>query len=178
MTFPPRAAVTSSLAVGLVGGLLGLSTAAHASPVDITCAVGSQTASYSPAMTNTTQPTSASITENYSCTSLSTAVSSGSTSAVFAEDAGCLLTAQPAHTAVTTYTWDTSATSTITFTVSNVVRAVDGTTTVTSLGSVTAGLGQGSLATRVIVLPALSLTACAGAGVSSQTGTATLSILP
>ncbi|MGW2277822.1 hypothetical protein [Streptomyces sp. NPDC001770] len=171
-----RAFLTPILTVGLLIAGFAAAPAASATPVDITCAVGSQTASYSPPLTNTTQPTLASVTENYSCISLTTGVSSGATSAVFPEDAGCLLVAQPAHTAVTTYTWNTSQTSTITFTLSNVVRALNGTTTVTSLGSVTAGLGQGSLATRVIVLPALSLTACSSTGVASQTGVATLTV--
>ncbi|WP_181797607.1 hypothetical protein [Streptomyces sp. WELS2] len=84
----------------------------------------------------------------------------------------------PLQTTVVTYVWNTGDSSTITFSNTDVVKAADGTSTVTATGAVTAGLGQGSSAVKVIVLPQLSPTACAASGVSSITGPATLSILP
>ncbi|MEU1630199.1 hypothetical protein ABZ746_33865 [Streptomyces sp. NPDC020096] len=86
------------------------------------------------------------------------------------------MTANVGRTDEITYWWNNGKSSTITFKVTNVVRAANGTTTVTSLGAVTDGLGKGSVATRVVVLPALSLTACDTTGVEQEVGLASLSI--
>jgi hypothetical protein len=84
---------------------------------------------------------------------------------------------QPSITDVITYRWNTGTVSIITFNRTNVVRAVNGTTTITAFGSVTSGYGNGRTATRVVVLPAIDLTACATTGVSAQTGPATVLVL-
>ncbi|MDP9073974.1 MAG: hypothetical protein M3N98_07335 [Actinomycetota bacterium] len=84
---------------------------------------------------------------------------------------------QPAVIDVITYRWNTGKSSTITFDRTTVARAADGTTTVTALGTVSKGLAKGSIATRVVVLPAIDLTACATMGLAAQTGTATLEVL-
>ncbi|MGW4901404.1 hypothetical protein ACWEO9_12180 [Streptomyces albidoflavus] len=163
--------------IALVAAGLVLAPSASAAPIALTCALGSQTTTYSPPITNTPQNTTASINESYGCASPLVGVSSGTGSTSILENASCLLTVQPAGTDTLTYHWNTGQSSTITFNLTNVVRAANGTTTVTSLGSVSSGLGQGSTATRIVVLPALSLTACATTGVSSETGTATLAII-
>lgn len=172
-----RLITTAASTVGLVAAGLGLAPAASAAPVGIVCALGSQSNTYSPPLTNTPQALTAHVTENYSCTSLFTPVSSASGSATIEFNAGCLLTALPLVSDELTYTWSTGQSSTILFNNTTEVRAANGTATITSLGSVTSGLGQGSIATRVVVLPALSLTACATTGISAQTGTATLAVI-
>ncbi|MET8576548.1 hypothetical protein [Streptomyces sp. NPDC005012] len=169
------ATLGSTLALA-ASGLLSASQAS-AAPVGIVCALGSQSNTYTPPLTNTPQPLTAHVNENYSCTSLLTGVSSASGSATIEFMAGCLLTALPLVSDELTYTWSTGQASTILFNNTTEVRAANGTATITSTGSVTSGLGQGSTATRVVVLPALSLTACATTGVSAQTGTATLAVL-
>ncbi len=167
---------TTALLCVAAGTLLPIPPAQAAS-IGLVCAVGSQTATYSPPMTNTTHVSTVRIRENYSCASLLTGISSGQGTASFLEDTSCLLTVQPAVADVITYRWNTGKSSVITFNRTSVARALNGTTTITSVGSVTSGPGQGSAATRVVALPAPNLVACSTFGVSSQTGPATLVIL-
>ncbi|MGV9698693.1 hypothetical protein ACWDTR_23405 [Streptomyces sp. NPDC003470] len=160
-----------------------LGTASHAgateqSAVGVVCAAGSHTSAYNPPVINTPRTTTVTSTENFSCTSVLTGVSSGSGTSASTLSLNCLLTVSSPFSATWTYEWNTGETSTITFGLSEAVKAADGTTVVTSTGSVTAGLGQGSLAVKVTVMPQLSLTACATTGVSAVTGPATLTILP
>ncbi|MEU6157845.1 hypothetical protein [Streptomyces sp. NPDC047130] len=174
-----RAALATVTAGALAAaGPLVAAPSAHASGVDITCLIGTSQATYDPPLSNTTQTLDIGVTETYGCASLNTSVSSGSTAYSATSEADCLLTANSYPGATRTYHWNDGRSSTITFTVSNAVRAVDGTTTVTSVGTVTAGLGVGGTATRVVVQPQLDLSACATTGVSSTTGTATLAVLP
>ncbi|MGI5466963.1 hypothetical protein [Streptomyces sp. CA-132043] len=164
--------------LGMTTGALFLTPSAHAAPTLLSCE-GKQTASYSPAMTNKEQTLTAGITESYdNCAVAPAGVSGGVGTASFKEDASCLVTAQPGRTDVIEYGWKNGKTSTVAFKVTNVVRAGTGITTVTSVGEVTSGLGAGSKATRVVVLPALDPTACSGAGVTSQQGPATLKFVP
>ncbi|MGW6395296.1 hypothetical protein ACWFR1_33455 [Streptomyces sp. NPDC055103] len=149
---------------------------AGAAPVDIVCALGSQSNTYTPPMTNTPQLLTAHVSENCSCGSVLTPVSSASGTATIEFTAGCLVTTLPLVSDELTYTWNTGQSSVVLFNNTTEVRAANGTATITSVGTVTAGLGQGSVATRVVVLPALSATACATTGVSAQTGTASLTI--
>jgi hypothetical protein len=145
--------------------------------MDVVCE-GSQTVTYSPPLTNTPQQITTQRNVNLSCTSLLTAISSGNGSSVFPETTSCLLSVTPPNTVSTfTYNWNTGQSSTVTFSSNTVVHAANGTTTVTALGSITSGYGQGALATRVVVSPALSLTACATTGITQQTGITTLTLL-
>ncbi|GAA3021073.1 hypothetical protein [Streptomyces fulvorobeus] len=175
-----RAVTATSATLGLgLSGVIAIPTAAQAAPVGIVCAVGSQTTNYSPPLTNAPRQTTAASTENYGCTSLFTGVSSATGTHTATSEQSCLLTVvPPTNTSTRTYTWNTGQSSTITFVSSTVVTAADGTTTITSLGSVTTGLGQGSAAVRVVVQPQLSLTACATTGLNTVNGIATLNILP
>lgn len=175
-----RARAVAATALGLSLILLGFLTApaASAAPVSIVCAVGSQTNTYTPPITNTPQPVTIDFTENYNCTSLLTSVTSGTGAYTASTTASCGLTLDGPYSYTETYTWSTGQSSTVTYTTGETVRAANGTTTVTSTGTVTAGLGLGSTVTHVVVEPALSVTACAGAGISNLTGVATLAILP
>ncbi|MBZ4019271.1 hypothetical protein CCS38_26725 [Streptomyces purpurogeneiscleroticus] len=125
-------------------------------------------------MTNKEQTLTATVTEKYDCAVAPDGIKDGSGKASFDEKASCLVTAQPTPPDVIRYTWNTKKTSTVKFSVTDVKRAANGTTTVTSMGEVTSGVGKGSKAIRVVVLPALDLAACSGKGVKSQKGPATL----
>jgi hypothetical protein len=171
-----RSLARCTAALCVAAGSLMTVLPAHAAPSAILCAIGSQTASYSPPLTNSAHTTDVTIRENYSCTSPLSGVSSGVGSASIQERASCLLAVQPGVTDVITYGWNTGASSTITFNRTNVARAVNGTTTITSLGSVTSGLGKGSRAIRVVILPAPDLIACFTTGLAAQTGVATLAV--
>ncbi|WP_157847644.1 hypothetical protein [Streptomyces violens] len=159
--------------LGMTAGALFLAPSAHGAPTLLSCE-GQQTASYSPAMTNEKRTLTAKVEENYDCTLAPKDIRSGSGKASFKEQASCLVTAQPTPPDEIQYTWNSGKTSTVKFTVTDVKRAANGTTTVTSVGKVTGGPGKDSIATRVVVLPALDLAACSGEGVKSQKGPATL----
>jgi len=74
-----------------------------------------------------------------------------------------------------TYTWNTGATSTVFFATTTVTRLADGTSNVTSVGSVTAGFALGSTAVREKIFPELDVTACMSTqGVTQLSGPATL----
>lgn len=82
-------------------------------------------------------------TESCSCTSLLTSVTSGTGVYTASTTASCGLTLDGPYSYTETYTWNTGQSSTVTYTTGETVRAVNGTTTVTSIGTVTAGLGAG-----------------------------------
>ncbi|MEV0598052.1 hypothetical protein AB0I82_01930 [Streptomyces sp. NPDC050315] len=163
--------------LAMTAGALLLAPSAHGTSTLLSCA-GQQTASYSPAMTDEKQPLTATVAEHYNCAVAPDGIKGGDGAASFKEQASCLVTADPGQRDVIRYTWNTRKTSTVEFTVTNVERAVNGTTIVTSVGKVTSGTGKGSKATRVVTLPQLDAAACADRGVASQTGTATLTFAP
>ncbi|MFI8178676.1 hypothetical protein ACIF6H_36095 [Streptomyces microflavus] len=173
------AALGTALSLALTTVVLA-PTAAHASPVDITCLTGNRHTTYSPPLTNTPKPESLAITDNFSCLSLLSGVSSGtSTLGVNLPSSSCLLELTFLSALPVNYTWNTGQSSTITYATSNAVRAANGTVTTTSIGTVTAGLGLGQVATLITVEPALSPTACAGVGISATNSlAASLAIAP
>jgi hypothetical protein len=81
------------------------------------------------------------------------------------------------HPATTTFSWNSGASSTIAFSLSTVDRLVNGTTVVTSYGTVTHGFDQGAQAIHTAVQPQLDLIACAGAGVARLTGPEVLQLM-
>ncbi|MFS0696052.1 hypothetical protein [Streptomyces nitrosporeus] len=176
---PRRLPATLAAALTLsVGGVVA-APASHATGVDITCLAGSSNVTYDPPLTNTLRDTNTTVTNNFSCTSLLTGVSSGTATATRVQELSCLLAlTPPTATSSDTYTWNTGQTSTATYVSTTVVRAVDGTATVTAVGSITSGLGQGSSASKIVVIPQLSLTACATTGLEETNGVANLVIVP
>ncbi|TRV71726.1 hypothetical protein FKN01_31420 [Streptomyces sp. 130] len=175
-----RLTAIASAATLLGGAALLAAPTASAAPAavgDLVC-TGSQTAHFSPPLTNTPTTVTATVQENYNCLSLLSPISSGSGGyTAVRPDNSCLLSLSPLGTSQVTYGWNTGQTSTVTFNNTNVIRAANGTTTTISTGAVTSGYSTGSLVTRELVAPALSLTACATTGVSDSTGVATLTVL-
>ncbi|MEU4742806.1 hypothetical protein AB0G02_20405 [Actinosynnema sp. NPDC023658] len=175
-----RITAAAGAALGLAAaGVVVVPGSAQAAPVAIVCAVGSQRTDYTPPLTNTTRDTAVSSTENYSCTSLLTGVSSATGTTANGGEQSCLLAlVPPTDTSIRTYQWNTGQSSTIAFFTNTVATLANGTTVITSVGSVSSGLGQGSAVTRVVAQPSLSLTACATTGINTLNGNATLEILP
>ncbi|WP_043262708.1 hypothetical protein [Streptomyces sp. CT34] len=169
-----RTACTAA-ALTLAGSGLLVPAEAHATGLDLSCS-GSQTATYKPPLTNTTQSTKVQITETYtSCLPNPAGIASGKGSFSITENASCTTINQPGSvTDVVTYEWNNDKKSTVTFTTVAVARLADGSTQVTATGQVTDGFGKGDKATRTVTLPELNATACSGAGVKNQTGPATL----
>lgn len=152
--------------------------AATKAPETVSCLSGQQTVNYSPGMTNEDRSVTASIKETYSCGTPGS-VTSATSSFTARERANCGI-AFTAHDDKATYTWNSPVgSSTIAYRGTRVTRALDGTTTIVSVGSVTHGLGTGEVATRTVVLPQTDLDACnSSQGLTRQVGTATLAILP
>ncbi|MFS0693852.1 hypothetical protein [Streptomyces nitrosporeus] len=142
--------------------------------------IGSGAEEYNPPITITPQVTSITFTEEYSsCTSLgSPTVTDGGVVYGGPRTANCLVELAAEEPFAANYNWNQgSLESVVAWNEIIRVRALNGTTTITSHGGVIEGLGLGRSVTRTIVLPQLSATACATTGVSSNTGTATLTIL-
>jgi hypothetical protein len=168
----------------LVMALAGFSavpaSAGEQTLVDIECLTGSHTNTYAPPLTNTTTYTTTQADETFTCTSLLGANVTGATSQrTFSGNFSCLLSTTPPLTPQTvTYQWNDGRSSTVTYTVNSSSHAADGTLLITKVGTVTAGLGAGQTATTVVASPSLDLASCAGAGITSLTGIATLAIAP
>ncbi|MGC0420014.1 hypothetical protein [Embleya sp. AB8] len=162
----PLAALAVVVTLASAGAVIAPASAS-ASPVDITCLTGNRHTAYTPPLTNTPKPEALAISDNYSCISLLSGVSSGSSSlAVELPSSSCLLELTFLTSLPVAYHWNTGQSSTITYATSNAVRAADGTVTTTSVGAVTAGLGSGQAATLITVEPALNPIACATTGLS------------
>ncbi|MGW2477731.1 hypothetical protein [Streptomyces sp. NPDC001665] len=173
-----RCLAVATISAALVAGSLLLAPAAQATPVGILCAPGSTTAHYSPPLTTVSRPTAVDIQDDYSCTSLLTpGISSANGSYSYTQDSSCSLTIGSGGTQTVVYHWNNGQSSTVEFTSYTVVRAANGTATVTALGAVTDGLGQGQPVTRVVIAPVLDLTACTTTGIAAQTAPATLAII-
>lgn len=176
---PRRVCAAATAVLALVAGSVLAAPAAHAAGVDIVCAVGSEHVTYDPPLTNTLRTTNVKNEGEFSCTSLTTGVSSGTSTFSVVRDVSCLLALTPPNTVTSqTFVWNTGQSSTVTYPSTTVVRAANGTTVATAVGSITSGYGQGSSVTKVVVQPQLSLTACATTGLEAINGTASLVITP
>jgi hypothetical protein len=76
----------------------------------------------------------------------------------------------------TNYFWSNGNSST--FSYRSTTIDLNGEIITTETGTITAGEFAGNLATVVLVLPTLDLSACQSTGLSTASGTATLEILP
>ncbi|RAJ31263.1 hypothetical protein K353_06167 [Kitasatospora sp. SolWspMP-SS2h] len=170
---------TLTAAALTTAGMIITAAPASATPTDLECTVGSQVNSYSPPLTNTTRSTTVSTDESFTCASLTNTITSGTSHRSGTFNASCLLSLQPptaSQTAV--YRWNNGTSSTITYVSDAVVTAANGSLLITKVGAATAGVGIGQNATEVVAIPQLSVSACAGTGITAQTGLATLEIAP
>jgi hypothetical protein len=137
---------------------------------------GSFTVTYDPPLTNTLRLTEVTFHNELDSCSIG-AVTSGDASGEFSAIRSCTTLDLPPHPATTTFTWNTGASSTIAFSLSTVDRLVNGTTVVTSYGTVTHGFDQGAQAIHTAVQPQLDPIACVGAGVAQLTGPEMLQLI-
>jgi hypothetical protein len=159
--------ITAAVAAGLLlGGTAATAPTANATTL-VSC-TGTETLTFQPPLTNT--PTSTQIhfdIELIHC--LLGGVSSASSVGDFTATTNCtaLTILPPAFS--DTYTWNTGASSTVTYT-APVETVVNGTLVVTDTGTVTSGFNNGALANETTTLPQPNLTACTGAGVAQVNG--------
>jgi hypothetical protein len=170
----PLTAVATILLTML--SMLIATAAAHATSATLVHCEGSFTVTYDPPLTNTPRLTEVAFHNDLdSC--LFGAVASGDASGEFSAIRSCTTLDLPPHPATMSFTWNTGASSTIAFSLSTVDRLVNGTTVVTSYGTVTHGFDQGAQAVHTAVQPQLDPIACAGAGVAQLTGPELLQLI-
>jgi hypothetical protein len=163
------AAVTTAL---LLAALATTAPAANATTL-VTCA-GTETVTFQPPLTNTPTSTQVHFAIDLSHCLLG-GVASGHSEGDFTLTSNCtaLTILPPAFT--DTYTWNTKAASTVTYT-APVETDVNGSLVVTDTGTVTSGFDTGGLANETTALPEPNLTACATTGVTQVSGTYLLTI--
>jgi hypothetical protein len=150
--------------------------AAHATPMTLVHCEGSFIVTYDPPLTNT--PTLTEVTFHNDLDSCPIGgVTSGDASGEFSAIRSCTTLDLPPHPATTTFYWNAGASSTIAFSLSTVDRLVNGTTVVTSYGTVTHGFDQGAQAIHTAIQPQLNAIACAGSGVAQITGPELLQLI-
>lgn len=148
-------------------GALATAPAAHAALPVLSC-LGTETLTFQPPLTSTTQPTQI----HYAITltpCLLGGVTSGESQDSFTVPASCTTISLLPPAFSDTYQWSNGTSSTVTYTAS-VTTLANGTDIVTDTGTVTSGLDHGAVANETTVLLQLNLAACAGTGVSQLTG--------
>ncbi|MDR3444630.1 MULTISPECIES: hypothetical protein [Dyella] len=174
-------------AVSLVVGLLamGFAPVANAAVLEVLC-TGSTAYTFTPGIIDTERTVQFAATQNLTGCPVKIGVPSnlnGGTSTVqgnFLVDCDIAATLQPTNT-TETYYWSNGSQSVVNYTEVVDAIAVDGTLTATFTGTVMSGVGGGSTATLVVVLPDFQDIvdgACfTPQGVTSLSGTVTLNIL-
>ncbi|RAJ31277.1 hypothetical protein K353_06181 [Kitasatospora sp. SolWspMP-SS2h] len=150
---------------------------ASATPVQVSCLVGTANQAFSPPLTNTAKPTTTTITSHYgSCTSVTNPelTYGDAFSRFFSPAASCSSLLRPS-TSTTKITWNTGETSTVQ--ISSNVTDANGEVVVNSTGTVTSGKLTGSSVVRVATYLSTTLTACATTGLPSNSGAVTLTVL-
>lgn len=170
----PWTAVTALLLAVL--STLTAAPAADATSATLVHCAGSFTVTYDPPLTNTPRLTEVTFHNDLDSCSIGP-VASGDASGEFSAIRSCTTLDLPPHPATTTFTWNTGASSTIAFSLSTVDRLVNGTTVVTSYGTVTQGFDRGAQAIHTAIQPQLDPIACASAGVAQLTGPEILQLI-
>lgn len=187
-----RGLAVSALALGVVGCAVDAESADAETEheqslglsLDSLICEGKNTVSYDPPLTNTPQQvrvTSDAVYGSLSpelglCIAVGAPITGGVRHTVFDQVQFCNNLLGPAI-ATHNYTWNTGATSSVLWTVSQLTKPANQ-TVVERLGIVTAGFGVGHQATSTMILPELDLDACTTTGLAHQDGVATLAILP
>ena len=160
--------------------MLGPGFVAQASAQTAVC-TGTDMATYNPALTNTQQNIQITDTKNFNpCLVVGySGITSATVNSQSVRDFSCeaLLTGGPSERVIN---WSNRQSSTFSYTSST--SEVNGNLVITFTGNISAGLFVNQSAVAVIVITSLShadfLTACSGSGITSVSGTATLSIAP
>jgi hypothetical protein len=170
--------ILSTLAVALAAAALAVAAPAGAATT-VTCLTGTDHVAFSPALTNTTTLTSITTSQAYGsalvqCVSDDPTVTTGTSGVSFAAPVSCTtLSSGPGSQVIT---WNNGQTSTFTYT--QTITTVAGVNVATATGSITAGEFAGSTAERVTAeAPPNPLSCLLGPGVSSLSGTITLTVL-
>jgi hypothetical protein len=156
----------AALFVGSLLGALATAPAAHASSL-LSCA-GTETLTFQPSLTNTPTLTHIHFDIDLDLCLLG-GVSTGDSQGDFQITTNCTILDVLPPAFSDTYTWNTRASSTATYT-APVETVVNGSLVVTDTGTVTSGLDEGALANETTTLPEPNLIACATTGVAALNG--------
>jgi hypothetical protein len=169
----------SAAATILVAGaaLLPAASAQAATLGTLTCQ-GTDFTTFAPALTSTPTPTLIFGDDTYGpCVSTDTTISGGFDYTQTSNPNASCATLLSGGNGSTTITWNNGNFSTFSYTASTI--DVNGEIITTETGTITSGEFAGNLATEVVILPTLDLTACrSGTGLATASGTVTLEILP
>ncbi len=171
----------SALACAIATAIIGIDFSlggkpASADVIDLTCPVGGETVTYSPGLTNTQPPTTATAKVDGShttCVSLSDpTIKSARYNFTLQVNTSCLDSSIP--TSDIKYIFNNGQSSTVHYVTSQIVVA-EGEIILTSVGTVTSGEFAGDMVTRTVTDTTLSPEQCATPeGVTSATGVTTL----
>lgn len=171
-----------SLAVFLVGLLsLGVAPSAHAGALIMTCE-GTDSATFTPGLTDTQQNINYAVAVSLSCPlggiGAPAGLNSGAASSMSLLAMSCNDLATGPFPLPATYNWNNGSQSVVEF---ELVEGaiVDGSIVLSFTGSVTSGLGQGSLVDATVTLPNVQgiLSGCTGSGLTSLSGPTTVTFL-
>jgi hypothetical protein len=168
----------SAVATILIGGgaVLLPAAPAHASLATLSCQ-GTQVTAFYPALTRTpTQTYSSSDGAFGSCISTDISIGGAVADAEGVDPAASCDSLLTGGTGQTTFDWNNGNTSVFTYTRTS--TDLNGEIVSTETGTITSGEFAGNLATEVIIMPTLDLTACQTSGLPTASGAATFAILP
>ncbi|WP_155892243.1 hypothetical protein [Conexibacter woesei] len=169
----PAAIVGACAAAVLMLLVLG----APARAVGLAVCTGSESASFSPAMTLTAQSGRIDYADTLGCTSNDSGAATATTGGSFTGSYGCLdPVTLPGQTGTLTYTWADRTTSVFSYTSVTGDLFAGGSYVFTAVGSMTSGKFAGAAVTLVQADPTLSLVQCLTTGISAVTGDLTLTV--
>lgn len=174
-----RIAYSAVATIVIGGGAVMLPAAsAHASILQTLTCQGTEFTTFSPALTRTATATFISSADTFGpCVSTDTSISGGLSYTETSDPTASCGTLLSGGSGQTTFLWSNGNSST--FSYSRTTIDLNGEIISTLTGTITSGEFAGNLATEVLVLPTLDLTACeSAAGISTASGTATIEILP
>jgi hypothetical protein len=164
----------------LIGGgaVLLPATSAHALTLGTLTCQGTEFTTFSPSLTQTAASTFISSADTFGpCVSTDRTISGGLAYTEESDASASCSTLLSESSGSTTFLWSNGKSST--FSYNKTTIDVNGEIISTETGTITSGEFAGNLTTEVLVLPTLDLSACeSSAGISTASGTATLTILP
>jgi hypothetical protein len=160
------------------GAVMLPAASAHASILQTLTCQGTEFTTFSPALTKTAAATYISSADTFGpCVSTDTTISGGVAYTESSDPSASCAALLSSGSGETTFFWSNGKSSTFSYTRTTI--DLNGEIISTQTGTITSGEFAGNLATEVLVLPTLDLTACESAtGISTASGTATIEILP
>jgi hypothetical protein len=172
-------AAASAVAALVIGGgaVLLPAASAQASILQTLTCQGSEFTTFSPSLTTTAATTYISTDDSFGpCASTDTTISGGLAYTQTEDPSASCDTLLGIGSGETTFIWTNGNSSTFSYT--KTTTNLNGEIVSTETGPITSGEFAGNLATEVIVLPTLDLSACESGGISTASGSVTLEILP